>query len=169
MGSWGLFQKIAFVLIQKYNPDLFDFYYNLGRWGNGSSGKRQESKRRLLNLPLALPRLSALELGPICSPGLRALARRREEPHSQPLRSKRGTPPHQPAHPRQVRVQHGSRELCADGCSNFHSNRETRCCSPSQLFARMTAHGIVPCPDARVSHKLDVPAPRDLPSFSLET
>lgn len=43
VGSWGLFQKIAFVVIQKYNPDLFDFYYSLGSWGNGSSGKRQES------------------------------------------------------------------------------------------------------------------------------
>lgn len=42
VGSWGLFKKIASVLIQNYNPDLFNFYYNLGRWGNGSSGKRQE-------------------------------------------------------------------------------------------------------------------------------
>lgn len=33
----------------------------------------------------------------------------------------------------------------------------------------MMAHGIVPCPDARVSDKLEVSAPRDLPSFSLET
>lgn len=31
-------------------------------------------------------------------------------------------------------------------------NRGTRCHTPSQLSARMMAHGIVPCPDATVSH-----------------
>lgn len=56
-------------------------------------------------------------------------------------------------------------DLCADGMSNLCLNREIRRCSPSQLFASMTAHGIVPCPGARVSHKLDVCQP----SLGLET
>lgn len=45
--------------------------------------------------------------------------------------------------------------LSADCMSNFGLNREIRRYCPSQLFASMMARGIVPCPGARVSHKLD--------------
>lgn len=46
------------------------------------------------------------------------------------------------------------------------SYRETRCCSPSQLYVKMMALGIVPCPGAGVSHNSAGVCPGELPAPS---
>lgn len=128
--------------------------------GQGSLVETGKSLKRLLNLPISRAVTFCFQTRhPTCSPGLRALAGESGEEGGggTPVRELRSKETDTAA----VTFPHSGCSVevggpCADGMSNICFNRETRCCSPSQLFASMTARGTVPCPGARVSHTLAI-------------